>query len=69
MVHATGADDQYAVVLSPLAYWHPSKPNGPIAIDLALTGTWQFMSASLVGRMKMPQCLMDDLESTLYVLL
>lgn len=27
------------------------------------------MSASLVGLLDIPQCLMDDLESTLYVLL
>lgn len=32
-------------------------------------GTWQFMSAALVGQLDTSQGLMDDLESTLYVVL
>jgi hypothetical protein len=32
-------------------------------------GTWQFMSARLTGNMEGPHVLMDDLESSIYVLL
>lgn len=38
-------------------------------INTFLQGTWQFMSAALVGLLDTSHGLMDDLESTLYVLL
>ena len=32
-------------------------------------GTWQFMSARLIGNMEGPHVLVDDLESSIYILL